>query len=164
MSDHPRPQALQDGAIISAATDEDVLSIKRIVDLAYSKYIDRIGKPPAPMTEDYHEVIRTHNVLVVRDKELTPLGAIIFSLDKESKMIKIKNLVVNPAAQGRGYGRVLMERVEGTARHLGITALELYTNVKMYENVGMYPKMGFLESGRRVEAGFERVYFRKELA
>jgi hypothetical protein len=33
----------------------------------------------------------------------------------------------------------------------------------MFENLGLYLKMGFVETGRREEDGFERVYFRKEL-
>jgi len=41
----------QTRSIICLAAVEDVPAIKRIVLAAYEKYIPRIGKPPAPMTD-----------------------------------------------------------------------------------------------------------------
>lgn len=149
---------------IAEATLDDAPAIKKMVDSAYSKYIDRIGKPPAPMTEDYHEVIRRNSVFVLKDIDGTPTGAIVFMRNDEARTMKIKNLVVDPGAQGRGYGRVLMNYAEEIALSLGLLALELYTNVKMYENIQLYAKLGFSEDRRSVEDGFERVYFRKELS
>lgn len=134
-----------------------------MVDAAYSKYIERIGKPPAPMAADYHQVIQDDNVFVLRDEQNDVIGSIVLGDDPDSDSIKINNLVVDPRGQGRGYGRVLMEHATSIARSQGRSALTLYTNVKMYENLGLYAKMGFAETGRRTEDGFERVYFRKSI-
>ena len=38
---------------IRPATAADVPAIAEIVDQAYRHYIDRIGKPPGPMLDDY---------------------------------------------------------------------------------------------------------------
>ncbi|KAJ5938142.1 acyl-CoA N-acyltransferase [Penicillium verhagenii] len=136
-----------------------------MVDSAYSKYIERIGKPPAPMSANYHELIDTHDVFVLQDDKNIIVGCVILDVDQSTCLhsVEIVNLAVDPAAQGRGYGRVLLDCAEHVAREKGCSALTLYTNVKMYENLGLYVKMGFVETGRRPEDGFERVYFRKEL-
>ena len=61
----------QTRSIICLAAVEDVPAIKRIVLAAYEKYIPRIGKPPAPMTDDYHGHVASGNVWVLElDGEL----------------------------------------------------------------------------------------------
>jgi GNAT superfamily N-acetyltransferase len=75
----------------------------------------------------------------------------------------VNNLVVDPDAQGKGYGRVLMNCAEDWARAKACTEMALFTNVKMFENLGLYAKMGYDEVERRTEDGFDRVYFRKKL-
>lgn len=147
---------------LTRAQASGIPSIKTIVNAAYEKYIPRIGKPPAPMTADYASLLTAHNVFILHAAQ-TPVGALVLQHEPDSDTIKIENLVVNPSAQGRGYGKVLMRYAEDFARSRGRNALELYTNVKMFENLGLYLKMGFVETGRREEDGFERVYFRKEL-
>lgn len=92
------------------------------------------------------------------------VGAIVLADDAADDAVKVHNLVVAPAAQGRGLARVLMGVAEGCAREKGRAALTLFTNEKMVENLGMYPKMGFVEVERKEEDGFHRVFFRKTLA
>ncbi|KAJ5628142.1 acetyltransferase [Penicillium lividum] len=159
------PQASRTGLVIQRATAEDIPSIKSMVNSAYSKYIERIGKPPAPMSANYEEIMKTHDMLILKDEDNDNeiVGSIVLRIDRDNRSVQINNLVVGPAAQGRGYGRVLLECGEDVARSQNCLALTLYTNVKMYENLGMYVKMGFVEIGRRTEDGFERVYFRKDL-
>lgn len=156
-ADPPNPTS------IVKATINDVPSIKSMIDAAYTKYIERMGKTPAPMLANYYEIINTHDVYLLKDTQKHTAGALAFKQDASSNIAKIDNIVVDPSAQGRGFGRILMQYVEDVARSRGCVALELYTNVKMVENLRMYVKMGFEEIGRKVEDGFERVYFRKML-
>ena len=152
------------GVCMNKATTEDVPNIREMVDKAYSKYIDRIGKPPAPMTEDYYSEIKENSVFVLKESDGSLIGLIVVTYKSESGKMEIKNLVVDPKAQGHGYGRALMNYAESIALSHNIHDLELYTNVKMHENIPLYVKMGFSEVERRIEDGFERVYFRKELS
>ncbi|OQE44923.1 hypothetical protein PENCOP_c002G05306 [Penicillium coprophilum] len=145
------------------ATVEDIPAIKAMVDAAYSKYIERIGKPPAPMTEDWDETIRTHEVLVLRDNEHI-VGSISFYEDKQTNSLKIDNVVVDPKAQSRGYGYYMIKYAEMEGQKQGLPSVTLFTNVKMFENIAYYPKLGFTETERKMEDGFERVYFYKKLA
>ncbi|KAJ5242621.1 acetyltransferase [Penicillium citrinum] len=154
----------KNGEYINEATAEDIPDIRKMVDKAYSKYIDRIGKPPAPMTEDYHSEIEENSVYVLKDNSGSLIGLLVLVCRPESGTMEIKNLVVDPKAQGHGYVRVLMNHADSMALSHGIHTIELYTNVKMYENITLYAKLGFSEVERRIENGFERVYFRKELS
>ncbi|PLN75334.1 acyl-CoA N-acyltransferase [Aspergillus taichungensis] len=147
---------------LALAQPNDISFIEAMVCAAYTKYIPRIGKPPGPMKANYRQLLQTHEVWVLRLGS-TILGSIVLSSAPDENALSINNLVVDPAAQGKGYGRVLMAHAEAVARERGCTALTLYTNVHMVENVGMYARMGFVEMGRRLDEGYERVFFRREL-
>jgi ribosomal protein S18 acetylase RimI-like enzyme len=75
----------------------------------------------------------------------------------------IDNIAVDPAEQGRGLGRRLMDHAERAARRHGLAALRLYTNAAMSENLALYRRMGFVETHRAVEHGFARVFMRRDL-
>jgi ribosomal protein S18 acetylase RimI-like enzyme len=75
----------------------------------------------------------------------------------------VENIAILPALQGRGVGRALLAFVEAEARRRGYAALELYTNAKMTENQAFYPRLGYVETARRNENGFSRVFYRKKL-
>lgn len=155
------------GLGIRSATVEDLSVLQTIVNASYSKYIERMGKPPAPMLLNYTELPKGQDIFVLEtisdDKGSEIVGAITLAVDDAGGAVKISNVVVGPAAQGRGYGRVLMDFAEGMAREKGIDSLELYTNAKMHENISLYPNFGYIETGRRNEDGYDRVYFRKQL-
>ncbi|OZI66774.1 hypothetical protein CAL28_03355 [Bordetella genomosp. 11] len=145
---------------IDVAAVQDVPGIRDIVASAYSKYIERIGKLPAPMTADYERLVQEGRMFVLKKGEQL-LGAILIA--REGDAITVGNLCVAPAAQGKGYGRLLMEHAEKMARALHLAAVTLYTNEKMHENIALYSKLGFVEVDRRTADGYARVYFRKAL-
>lgn len=153
-----------DGLSLSRAKVEDVPAIENIVKEAYTKYIERIGKPPAPMMADYTELLVSHDVFVLTLTSTNEIvGSIVLKEDHSTNSIKINNLVVDTAAQGRGFGGLLMRYAEAFAKVRSRPALTLFTNAMMYENLVLYPKMGFKEIEKKSEDGYERVYFRKEL-
>ena len=73
------------------------------------------------------------------------------------------NIAVQPDRQGRGLGRALIAFAEAEARRLGFAELRLYTHQKMTENIGFYKRLGFDETGRGCEAGYDRVFMRKQV-
>ncbi|KAL7805527.1 acyl-CoA N-acyltransferase [Trichoderma aethiopicum] len=164
-------KAVNNGLRIRRAKLDDISPLRAIVNASYTKYIDRIGKPPAPMLADYAKLLDTRDIFILettsKNEEGSPVvqmvGSIILGVDAEGDAVTVNNLVVEPAAQGRGYGRVLMDFAEEVAREKGLSCVSLFTNVKMHENVGLYLKLGYEETGRRTEDGYERVYFRKQL-
>ena len=167
-------QTLPPGLTIKPAATKDIPVIQAMTHSAYEKYIPRIGKPPAPMKADWPTLLQTHqvSVLIARSShETTPgqpddgkvVGAIVLGVEQDSDSIKVNNLVVDQAFQGKGYGKVLMKFAEDEATERGRGALTLFTNVLMWENLELYPKLGFVEVDRREEDGYDRVYYRKEL-
>ncbi|KAJ5213322.1 hypothetical protein N7449_000491 [Penicillium cf. viridicatum] len=76
---------------LDKATVEDIPAIESMVNAAYPKYIERIGKPPAPMTEDWDQVIRTCEILVLRDNERI-VGSITFHQDEQTTSLKVDNV------------------------------------------------------------------------
>ncbi|KAH6611344.1 acetyltransferase [Trichoderma cornu-damae] len=161
------PEATSKGLSIRKAAAEDVPALQSIINASYSKYIERLGKPPAPMTADYHGLLKTRDVFVLEsaceDGSARAVGSITLGIEAEQDAVRINSLAVEPAAQGRGYGRALMDFAEDVARVRGIGSMTLFTNVKMHENIGLYLKLGYVETERKSEDGYDRVYFRKQL-
>ena len=60
----------------------------------------------------------------------------------------IDNIAVDPARQGQGLGRRLLDHAAREARRRHLPAVELYTNAAMTENLAMYARMGFVETHR----------------
>ena len=64
-------------------------------------------------------------------------------------------------------GTLLLRRLqfpENEALKQGFTDLDLFTHESMTENIGLYEYLGYIETDRRTEKGYRRVYMRKNLA
>ena len=145
---------------IRPASSSDLPAMKQIVADAYHKYVKTIGKCPGPMLDDYTAHIRGHAAWVAEcDGEVAGL---IVLLPAEDHLL-LDNVAVDPARHGRGLGRALMSFAEQEALRRGYTELRLYTHEKMTENIVMYPALGWHETGRGEQAGYQRVFFRKQV-
>ena len=149
------------GWAIRPAGPADLDAVRRCVLEAYALYIPRIGREPAPMTADYAELIGRGEVWVTEENGRV-IGVLVLRPLADS--LFLENVAVLPACQGRGIGRALIAFAERHARALGLPEVTLYTNERMTENLLLYPRLGYVETGRRTEEGFARVYFRKPLA
>ena len=76
----------------------------------------------------------------------------------------LDNIAVAPARQGSGLGRRLLAFAEAEAVRSGYREIRLYTHQTMTENQHLYAAIGYEETGRGIEAGYERVFMRKRLA
>jgi ribosomal protein S18 acetylase RimI-like enzyme len=143
---------------IRRARADDVAALQAIVERAYAPYVERIGRRPAPMDDDYTARVRDGLVDVIHeDGEI--LGLIVLVSDGDSLLVE--NVVVHPSHQGLGVGRALLAHADDTAGLLGLAELRLYTNAAMTENLGLYRRLGYREIDRRTEDGFQRVFFSK---
>ncbi len=140
---------------------EDAAAIRELVRAAYSKYVERIGKEPAPMLEDYAALIEAGEVWVsVEDGEV--LGVLV--MRPAEGHLFVDNVAVGPQHQGRGLGRELVAYAEEKATAHGLPEIRLYTNEKMHENLAVYGGLGFEETRRKLDGGYRRVFMRKRLA
>jgi N-acetylglutamate synthase-like GNAT family acetyltransferase len=146
--------------VIRAAVADDVPAVAALVRDAYALYVPRIGRQPAPVTADHAGLIAAGRTSVA---ELDGAIAGVIVLIPADDHLLIENVAVAPAMQGRGLGGELMRYAERRAAELGLHELRLYTNALMTENLALYPALGYVETGRRTEDGFSRVYFTKRV-
>jgi ribosomal protein S18 acetylase RimI-like enzyme len=146
---------------IRPASADDAPAVAACVNAAYSLYLERMDRPPAPMLADYKTLIAESVVWVLPGEGR--LRGVLVMMPREGDLF-LENIAVYPDDQGRGLGRMLMAFVEQQARTLGLSAIELYTNAVMTENLAFYPRLGFVETGRQLEDGYHRVFMRKALS
>jgi ribosomal protein S18 acetylase RimI-like enzyme len=147
--------------MIRLAEPADRAAIEAIVRAAYAVYIPRIGKPPGPMLDDYTRLIADGAVSVIEEAG-EEIAALIVLLPKPDHLL-LDNIAVRPDRQGKGFGRALIEHAEREAGRLGYREIRLYTHEKMTENIALYTRIGFVETERRNDGGYDRVFMIKAL-
>jgi GNAT superfamily N-acetyltransferase len=145
---------------IRLATSADHAAVVALVDEAYAVYVPRIGRPPAPMLEDYGSLIGDGRVHVLEDD--AGIAGLVVLISEEHAML-LDNVAVKASARGQGYGRMLIAFAEATARAAGYRTIRLFTNERMTENIARYPRLGYAETHRNEEEGLRRVHFAKQL-
>jgi ribosomal protein S18 acetylase RimI-like enzyme len=148
--------------MIRRATPADEDAIRACAVAAYQRYVTAIGRKPAPMVADFAAQIAAGDIEVAEDDTSGALQGFIVYFPRDDHMF-LENVAVHPEAAGQGIGKALIARCETEARRRGLGSIQLYTNVKMVGNLSIYPRLGYVETGRRSEEGFDRVYFEKPL-
>lgn len=147
-------------AVIRPARPGDQARLTAIARAAYQPYVARMDREPVPMLEDYAARIAAGEVTVL--EEASGIVGFLVLEDADGHLL-LDNIAVDPACQGQGYGRKLLDVTEAEARRRGYGAVELYTNEVMVENLALYRKRGYVETARRTVAGYRRIFLRKEL-
>jgi len=142
--------------MIRQAVPSDEPAIRAIARASYTRYVAAMGREPAPMVADFGAQIAAGQVWVTE-------GGFIVFFERDDAMF-LENVAVHPDAAGQGIGKALIGHCEAVARKAGLPAVTLYTNAKMTANLSLYPHLGYAQVDRRMEDGFDRVYFRKCLA
>jgi GNAT superfamily N-acetyltransferase len=148
--------------VIRRAVHGDVFDIERIVRVAYAKYVPRIGVAPGPLGDDYAARVAEGTVWVAARADAAIAGLVV--LLPRSDHLLLDNVAVDPTCQGTGVGRALLAFAEDEARRGGWRELRLYTHQLMTENIALYRRNGWIETGRGMQEGFARVFFRKAVA
>ena len=146
---------------VRKAAKADLSALVACAEAAYRIYVERIGRKPAPMVADFAASIDGDSVYVVI--EAGQLRGFVVCYPRDDCMF-LENIAVDPKHQGQGIGSRLIAFVEAEARARKLEWVELYTNARMFENLELYSRLGFREIERRVEDGFDRVFFRKHLS
>jgi ribosomal protein S18 acetylase RimI-like enzyme len=146
---------------ISRASAGDAAAAAEITSAAYGVYVKRIGREPAPMGADFDALIAAGDVWVASEHDRL-VGVLVLRV--QDTVLLLESVAVDPAHQGRGIGRSLIDHAEQVARGAGLGAVDLYTNAHMTENLRLYRSLGYDLIDRRREDGFDRVFLRKSLA
>jgi GNAT superfamily N-acetyltransferase len=146
--------------IIREASASDADTVKACVVAAFEMYIERIGKPPAPMLLDFPAEIGARHVW------LAELGGQVVGVlvqYETQQGFYIDTVAVNSHLQGTGVGKALLQFAEQEALRRDYDSIYLCTNVKMTENQIFYPRIGFVEYERKFDEGYDRIFYRKQL-
>jgi GNAT superfamily N-acetyltransferase len=142
---------------VRPARPEEAGAAKALVQSAYAHYVERIGRRPSPMDDDYERLVAAGELWALEGVA----GVVV--LRDDGRDLLVDNLAVDPKRQGTGLGRRLLAFAEDEARRRGLGELQLYTNAAMTENIDLYTRLGWEEFDRRLEGAYSRVYFRKRL-
>ena len=140
------------------AVAEDHEIIIAIAQKAYEKYIERMGKEPAPM----RPVIQKEDVVFVCEDNKQVIAFAI--LVKINDQIILDNIAVDPSHQKKGIGNNFIKFIEQYLIKQKFDKYQLYTNEKMFENIDWYQKIDFKIFKKVTEKGYNRIYFEKELS
>ncbi len=127
---------------------------------AYARWVPVIGTEPAPMRQDYAQILATE-LCYVAEAAGKVTGVLVLSVTEEGFLLE--NVAVHPANASSGLGRRLLTLAEQEALAHGFPSTHLYTHERMAENIRLYTRLGYQEYARRVERGLARVYMRKAL-
>jgi GNAT superfamily N-acetyltransferase len=146
--------------MIRKARAEEADAVRDVVRAAYQHYVPVIGREPAPMVDDYPARIAAGQAWVLEDAH--GLAGVLV-LEDGPDCFLLDNIAVGPDRQGLRFGRQLLDFAEAEAVRCGWSAVTLYTNALMVQNIAIYAGRGYVETGRRSEKGFQRVYMEKQV-
>ncbi|WP_432549136.1 GNAT family N-acetyltransferase, partial [Kineococcus arenarius] len=137
--------------VVRPATPADVDGVRDVADQAYSVYVERIGRRPAPMDSDYLALIGQRRVWVA-ELEHQVVGILVLTWAHDH--VQIDNVAVAAACRGHRIGHRLLQHAEEQARIAGLAEVRLYTNEAMSENLTYYPRRGYRETHRATQDGY----------
>ena len=141
--DIPRIVELYDRLVLDSSETERQ---KQCNDEVYRRAFNEIGSDP-----------RHH--LLVSEYDGKVVGTLVFVLvpnlsHRASPWAVVENVIVDPAYQGRGFGKKMMEHVIEMAKEAGCYKISLTSNLKRHVAHNMYRSLGFEPSAH----GFRRYF------
>jgi ribosomal protein S18 acetylase RimI-like enzyme len=134
------------GGSLRTATEADVPRLTELVRAAYGHYVERLGGPPRPMTDDYADVVRRYRVTVA-ERRGEIVGLIVLGVSDEGFFVD--NVAVDPSHQRSGVGRALLVHAEDAARRAGFR-LDLPLHPREDDrNLALYARIGYVAYDRR---------------
>ena len=96
--------------IVRLATTDDASAARACVVAAFEPYIERIGKPPAPMLLDFTVLVDAGRIWVAELN--TRVEGVLVQYETPDGFY-VDTVATSPGARGTGVGRALLEFAEG---------------------------------------------------
>jgi GNAT superfamily N-acetyltransferase len=113
------------------------------------------------MDDDYAARCEAGEAWLLEGGDGALLGAVV--IEDAPDHLWLDNVAVEPTLHHRGIGRALLDFVEAEARRRGHAELRLLTHERMERNIALYARLGYVETERRLDEGFRRVFMTKRL-
>jgi putative acetyltransferase len=134
-------------AIDSIRSAADAAAFARLNEAWISQHFSMEDKDRETLGDPFGTYVEPGgDVLVARDADADGaiLGCVALEpLRDQPGVFELSKMAVDPAAQGQGLGRRLLEAAIARARALGATALFLGSNAKLAPAVHLYEAVGF---------------------
>jgi ribosomal protein S18 acetylase RimI-like enzyme len=161
----PAQTAVAAGWTLRRANASDYDAVVRLQRTAFAPNGERLGVAPLPLRADYRVVLRDKDVWLATDAghgEEQVVGVLV--LERRDDDLMIESIATDPAAQGRGLGRAMLEFAEAEARVLNFSKLRLYTGVVFTDLVEWYGRHGFTIERHEVLSDLTLVHMMKPIA
>lgn len=145
---------------IRPAVAADAAAVQACIHAAFSPYIERIGRPPAPMLLDIAKEIEAGHVWVAEVAGQLAGTIVQYRTDQG---YYIDTVATAPEVRGTGVGRALLQFAEAEAHRRDCDEVYLCTNSRMVENQALYSRVGYIEYERKNVGPYDRVFYRKQL-
>jgi GNAT superfamily N-acetyltransferase len=149
------------------ARPDEQAALEQVLYAAFQDYMQGLGRDWAPPYEWLTARLEAGDVHLLEDDACRTLGLAVLGQDEAANTLSVDIVAVDPAAQGQGLGRALLEHAEAVARDDGRTAILLYTVAKYDHLLAVYRRFGFEVTHQAVKPGgndpFPRAYMRKDL-
>lgn len=134
--------------------------IRRLVDAAYTPYVLPLSIQPSHWRGYFRRLMINRQIWVLEDR-----GKLIGTIGIQDGSINLYLglVTVHPEAQGRGFGRILVEFAEAQARSRGLVRLTLDTHEHFADAIEFYRHLGFVEVGRQPAKDYVAVRMLKRL-
>lgn len=146
------------GMTIGPARRTDAGEVWAVVDAAFARYRERMEGPPAPVLADYARLAEAGRVTVARQGRRV---VAVLVHEVTGRAVEIDTLAVHPSHEGRGLASLLLDHAIDAGLAAEAHAVTLYTNAVMEEAQSFWLARGFRQTGRRVEDGYDRLYYRR---
>ena len=121
---------------------------------------------PGKWNDDFNDIQKNYinnggDFLVgTLDNRIVCMGAL---KKKSETMAEIKRMRVHPDYQRKGFGQIILDKLEEKARQFGYTELCLDTTTKQVPAQKLYEKNGYHEVRRTRYAGLEIIFYEKKI-
>ena len=142
----------------------DQYAVWELHNLGLNQFGAHLGN--GPWDDDVHDVLNQYvtsggEFLVgVWDDKIVCMGGL---KRRSDKLAEIKRMRTHPDYQKRGFGQLILSRLEERAVKLGFTELCLDTTTKQVPAQKLYEKNGYSEIHRGRIAGLEVIFYFKKL-
>ena len=131
---------------VRAAAPDDVPDLVRLINVAFA--IERFFKTGDRTTvEEIRDLARRGEFLLLEGAQGSALGCVYWTRDGDDGYFGM--LSIDPAHQGRGFGRRLIDAVESRCRAAGCPRIKIHIVNLREELPPLYRRLGYAESGTR---------------